>query len=351
MCSKNCFDEAEKEKDILVSVIIPVYNEFRYLESCILSALNQTWKHLELILVDDGSESDVAKICDKYAKLDQRVKVIHKQNEGLSAARITGLKQAAGKWILFMDHDDVAAQNLVEELIGYVDETVDIIAGGRIDGEKVKDNWRGKSNVKHMILSGPEASERISEIPRDRQKTIITPLWGKLYRSEFINAIDLEQYKKACPTIFFEDVLMTPILYYYARNICIVCEPYYFHREVKTSISRSGKMSSFYYDQINSGDILLAFCKEKSLPALYAYELGIYMKTILRIWCLMEQSLGETVFLNYQKNILKFYHKYLRDYLKLSKASIFEKAAVAMFRISPNGWKKFARRILFRGKR
>lgn len=344
-CNDNLTREGKREKD-LVSVIVPVYNEYRYLKRCVASALEQTWENMELILVDDGSDPKIAKECDGFGELDKRVVVIHKQNEGLSAARITGLKQATGKWILFMDNDDVAALNLIEELMVHVDETVDIIAGGRRDGGDIKDGWKGGINAESLLLSGPEASERISELPKDRQKTLITPLWGKLYRREYLCSLDLERYKKICPTIFFEDVLMTPILYYYAKKICIVCEPYYFHREVDTSISRSGKLSSFYYDQIRSGDILLNFCREKQLLALYDYELGIYIKTILRIWCLMGEDIDTSVRTRYQRNILKYYRKYIKDYLKSGNIPLTEKAAAAAFRISPNIWKRLMRQVV-----
>lgn len=90
----------------LISVIVPIYNVEKYLDKCIQSIINQTYKNLEIILVDDGSTDNCPKICDDFAKKDERIKVIHKKNEGVSSARNIGLDEASGIWISFVDGDD-----------------------------------------------------------------------------------------------------------------------------------------------------------------------------------------------------------------------------------------------------
>lgn len=90
----------------LLSVIIPVYKVEKYLRQCVDSVINQTYKNLEIILVDDGSPDNCGKICDEYAEKDKRVKVIHQLNKGLSGARNTGTEQASGEYIAFVDSDD-----------------------------------------------------------------------------------------------------------------------------------------------------------------------------------------------------------------------------------------------------
>ena len=99
-----------------ISVIVPVYNVEKYLSRCVDSILNQTFTDFECILVDDGSPDNCGKICDEYAKKDKRVKVIHKQNGGLSDARNTGLDIAGGEYIYFLDSDDYVEYNLLEKL-------------------------------------------------------------------------------------------------------------------------------------------------------------------------------------------------------------------------------------------
>ena len=98
----------------LISIIIPVYNVEKYLERCVKSVINQTYKNLEIILVDDGAKDNSGKMCDELSKLDSRIKVIHKENGGLSDARNFGLKIATGDYIGFVDSDDYIADDMYE---------------------------------------------------------------------------------------------------------------------------------------------------------------------------------------------------------------------------------------------
>ena len=111
-----------------ISVIVPVYNGERFLHVCIDSILNQSFTDFELILVDDGSKDGSAHICDDYAKKDQRVRVIHKQNEGINATRRRGVREANGMWINFCDNDDSLPQDALENLYCLTENT-DIVIG------------------------------------------------------------------------------------------------------------------------------------------------------------------------------------------------------------------------------
>ena len=112
--------------NFLVSIIVPVYNTEKYLTTCINSLITQTYKNIEIILVDDGSKDNSGKICDEFANLDNRIKVIHKENGGVSSARNTGLQNASGKWITFVDGDDFIDSTMVEKLVQKSSE-VDIV--------------------------------------------------------------------------------------------------------------------------------------------------------------------------------------------------------------------------------
>lgn len=103
-------------KNDLVSIIVPVYNVEKYLKKCVDSIINQTYKNLEIVLVDDGSTDNSRNICDEYAKKDSRIKVIHKQNGGLSDARNVGIDNSKGKYITFIDSDDTIENDYVEYL-------------------------------------------------------------------------------------------------------------------------------------------------------------------------------------------------------------------------------------------
>lgn len=103
----------EKEK---ISVIIPVYKVEKYLDRCVESVVNQTYRNLEIILVDDGSPDNCPQMCDEWAQKDERIKVIHKQNGGLSDARNFGIDASTGKYLTFVDSDDLISKNAVQRL-------------------------------------------------------------------------------------------------------------------------------------------------------------------------------------------------------------------------------------------
>ena len=105
----------QKEKD-LISVILPIYNVAPYIEKCLESVIGQTYRNLEIILVDDGSTDGCGAICDRWAKIDPRIRVIHRENGGLSAARNTGVKASTGSWISYIDPDDWIGEHFIERL-------------------------------------------------------------------------------------------------------------------------------------------------------------------------------------------------------------------------------------------
>lgn len=106
----------------LVSIVVPIYNVEKFLTKCVNSIVNQTYKNLEIILVDDGSPDNCPKMCDEWAGKDSRIKVVHKKNEGLGFARNTGIDNANGKYIMFFDSDDYIDVTLVEKCIAAKNE-------------------------------------------------------------------------------------------------------------------------------------------------------------------------------------------------------------------------------------
>lgn len=149
-----------------ISVIVPVYNTGSYLISCIESILNQTFKDLELILVNDGSTDDSALICEQYAGQDKRVKVLNKENGGVIRALEKGVETSQGSWIAFVDHDDTLPGEALSTLHEMTGDTSDIIVGFSYEGDNSVrripiDKWRRK-----MVASDP----------------ILCTRWAKLYR-------------------------------------------------------------------------------------------------------------------------------------------------------------------------
>ena len=115
----------------LVTIVLPIYNVEKYLNRCINSIVNQTYKNLEIILVDDGSPDKCSQMCDEWEKKDTRIKVVHKQNEGLGMARNTGIENATGDYICFFDSDDYLELTAIEKLYKLAKKTdSDIVTYG-----------------------------------------------------------------------------------------------------------------------------------------------------------------------------------------------------------------------------
>ena len=123
----------------LISVIVPIYKVEKYLETCVMSLIHQTYENLEIILVDDGSPDKCPEICDAYEKTDDRIRVIHKKNGGLSDARNAALEKTTGKYITFVDSDDYVDAEYIEKLYNAL---IQYNASAAICGIRITDERR-----------------------------------------------------------------------------------------------------------------------------------------------------------------------------------------------------------------
>ena len=172
-------------KQPLISVIVPVFKAETYLEKCVNSILNQTYKNLEVILIDDGSPDNCPTICDNLSKLDSRIKVIHKQNGGVSSARNAGLKIATGEFLTFVDSDDYILPDFIEKSAANITKNTDLIVAGHtvIDDEK---------NVKKITLKTQNNANIMQNIENFMQFLIdghFDVLVDKLYKRSLIDFV------------------------------------------------------------------------------------------------------------------------------------------------------------------
>lgn len=213
----------------LISVIIPIYMVEKYLNKCIDSVINQTYKNLEIILVNDGSKDNCKKICEEYAKKDSRIKIINKSNGGLSDARNKGLEVSNGKYIGFVDSDDYISKdmykNLYENIIKY-DADIAICEYIEVNenGENIKENKKIIENgVK--IYSREEAMYKLLE-----DNEITNHVWNKLYKSSLFKDIEFPKGLK------FEDIAVMYKLIDKANRVVHISEILYFYVQRDGSI-------------------------------------------------------------------------------------------------------------------
>lgn len=170
----------------LISVIVPCYNVEKYLPRCINSIINQTYNNIEILLVDDGSPDQCGEICEKYAKKDKRIKVIHKNNGGLSDARNVAIDVATGEYILFIDSDDYVAVDHVEHLYSIMTKSnVDMaIEWGQTFYEGTEPPIDTLDGKKEVILDSEDALMNMFY-----QKDFDTSAWAKLYKRSLFEGI------------------------------------------------------------------------------------------------------------------------------------------------------------------
>lgn len=261
----------QNEYKDLVSFIVPVYNVKPYLSRCINSIVQQSYQNLEIILVDDGSTDGSAELCDSYAQKDERIKVIHQDNQGLSGARNTGLDNCHGDYVCFVDSDDfihpdyvmclykMCKENDCEIAIGYHYITTESICKFDVDLD---------SPVKVFTRK-----ELFDEFYTDMHGSIVIA-WNKLYKRECIGDIRYDVGK------IHEDEGTTFKFLYNAHKIAFTRQVlyYYFDREESiTGLPYSKKK----LDILDAYENRLAFYKEHSEKKLYDRECQYYLSEIL----------------------------------------------------------------------
>lgn len=215
----------------MFSIIVPVYNVEKYLDKCLASILRQTFKNFECIIIDDGSPDNSNAIIDKYVKLDQRFKVIHQKNMGISAARNAGLDIAKGEYVVFVDSDDYIADDYLEKFaLKIADTDADIVICGFI--EAYKDYEKNK-------VFAVESTEVIKQnILADIWPSYV---WNKCYKKDLFTNIRFPVGK------IFEDILTIPELCLYAQKIvCIPDKLYYYNRQNENSITTNMSSEKMY---------------------------------------------------------------------------------------------------------
>ena len=240
-----------------ISVIVPVYKVEEYLDECINSILNQSFKDYELILVDDGSPDHCGDICEKYAAQDRRIKVIHQENKGLSGARNAGLEIASGNYITFIDSDDVVERDYLQTLYSALKkEKAEISCCNTATFSEACTFEKGEreSNNKCISISGQDAA--LMQYEYNPHRAITISAWGKLIEKHLFGNLRFPEGK------IHEDQAVIPIILSKAQKVVACSLPLYGYR-VRTGSIMHSQFSINRYDDILAIDNCIKYFREK----------------------------------------------------------------------------------------
>ena len=259
-------------KQELISIILPVYNVSKYLEECMKSIINQTYKNIEIIVVNDGSTDESDYICEKYKKLDNRIKVIHQKNQGLSAARNTGLNYCKGEYISFIDSDDYVKPDFIEKLYRAIKEKNTSVAICNYVSLYQNKDLRCEENLNYNnVCSGKNFINSC---------VTNTVVWNKLYSRNIWNNLRFDVGK------LHEDLFIMHKIMYSCDLVSVVNEDLYVYRIRSDSITGRTFNIKRNLDNIEASENRLSFFddKEKSFYNMCLVELieklrGSYVST------------------------------------------------------------------------
>lgn len=315
-----------------VSVIVPVYNAEKYVAKSIESLIEQTLKEIEIILVDDGAKDNSGAICDEYAKKDERIVVVHKENGGLADARNAGMKVATGKYIMFLDADDLFEPDSCENMYNMIEKTnSDYVIGNY---QMIEEDGTRYKNPAFDV-------EKYQEFEIDKNDFVKSffimnsTAWNKIYRTQFLLDNDIT-FKVPSPS---EDDYFTSMCYIKGKKGYYTSKVIYLYRNCPNSISKSCSLK--YFKGINYAyKMTYNSFKDNNEINFYRYA---YAKKNAYLVCQLIDS--EMVTDEEKIQCLKDFewyfelsdelkitsvHETLREVMKLIKEKDYEKAIIEM---------------------
>lgn len=278
-----------------VSVIIPIYNAEKYLVTCIDSVLEQTYRNLEILLVDDGSQDSSGEICDRYLQKDARIKVIHQKNQGLASARNRGFEQSEGEYVYFIDSDDCMHRELIRIAVSLAEEKDAKLV--QINYKNVKENfaeYRSEEIGTYQVFefSTEQALKNLEidckKYARDiRMITMVA--WSKLYKREVLDAIRFTDGVR-----IHEDQLVAHRFIVQAEGMVFCDAELYYYRTIEESLSRkqwkTGKLFIIdcYKDRL---ECVMNFKESRECQDIVDLVYKRYLVCILRNYVMVERHI------------------------------------------------------------
>lgn len=257
----------------LISIIVPVYKVEAYLDECVESIVHQSYKNLEIILVDDGSPDRCPAMCDAWSKKDPRIQVIHKTNGGLSDARNAGMSRATGQYVAFVDSDDWIEKNYIEWLYRAIQETASDLAACDVREVFTKEDVPVISDESGDVKKCTSL-EALSDLLKGQGFRAVA--WNKLYRAELLKDEHFEVGR------LHEDEFFSYRIFDKAASLAYVDLPLYNYRQREGSIMSTASLG--HLDSLDAYLGRLSLLKKK-YPTLYTRDKVTFCITCLNFYC------------------------------------------------------------------
>ncbi len=312
-------------KEPLISVIVPIYKVEDYLDRCVESIVNQTYKNLEILLVDDGSPDNCPRICDKWADKDKRIKAIHKKNGGLSDARNTGIREANGQFFFFIDSDDYISNITIKSLYLAIQKYNSDISECNIMYEY--ENGKQVSfffDILKVYNTNYDIMAKYIE-----EQAIMTVVWNKLYKRELFTNIEFEFGR------YHEDEFFTYKILSMARKLVHAEHACYYYTQRKDSIVNS-EFSIKKIDALEGMNQRALFVKD-NYKDLYFFEIKNMTVSCIGFYNMLIQNKNNMDSRDFKCGKTRIYSVYKKtkwDYLNFSKLDYKFKVLVVFFTIS-----------------
>ena len=260
-------------KQPLISVIVPVYNVEQYLKVCVDSICDQTYQNLEILLIDDGSPDRSGEMCDQIAKEDPRIRVIHKENGGLSSARNTGLDEAKGEYVSFVDSDDWIDRNMYEHLYSLMQQhNAQVAAGGLQTSTGIHFNLQYPAKQDIEVYSRIGALREVT-----RNQKITNSFCDKLWNRCLFDTVRFPIGE------LYEDMKTIPKCLEQVDTVVYDPSPMYFYRMTNESITR-GQFRPRMFEEAYAAKKRAEYYAEK-YPEIVDAAIGDYIRTsIMKVW-------------------------------------------------------------------
>jgi len=281
----------------LISVIVPIYQVERYLDTCVGSIVNQTYHNMEIILVDDGSPDACPRLCDAWAAKDPRIKVVHKTNGGLSSARNAAIELMTGDYVSFVDSDDFILPNMLKTQLKDITEHLSSIA---VCGSTIMSENGKKVLGYHPVPERDYQPDQAVEELLYGTNNIPNTAWGKLYDASLFRGINPLRFPDGLNS---EDYYFNAIAYHRSKSVYVNPQRLYYYRRRSGSITTNGEIGPHTFDKIAIAKLTNDQLKSENYRNPNALAFHLMNRTFDTLYRLCELGASSELIYRYAKEL------------------------------------------------